>query len=356
MFLRKIFLTCGAALLAFALLRGGAYAQSEEGAHAFTLTGDYQGVHDPSIIKAGDTWYVFTTGLAPHGHMAIRCSKDLEQWKFCGQVLNEIPAWIHKQSPGTKELWAPDISYFNGKYHLYYAYSLFGVNTSGIALLTNKTLDASSLDYKWVDEGLVLRSTAKDDFNAIDPNLIFDADGKTWLAFGSFWSGIKMRRINSATGKLSDEDTHTYALASRAKPAGSVWARRDLPPDWQAVEAPFVIHHGSYYYLFVSWDLCCRGTSSTYHIVVGRAKNVTGPYVDAEGKNLLDGGGLQLLAGNRRWLGPGGQSLFADAQQTIMVFHAYDAISGKPAMQLSTVGWKDDWPVIAMQDATQAGK
>ena len=188
---------------------------SGQAPHVFELSGDFWGTHDPSIMKEGDTWYVFATGLAPRGQMAIRCSQDLHVWKHCGQVFTEIPEWIRKESPGTKELWAPDISYFNGQYHLYYAYSLFGKNTSGIALATNKTLDSASPDYKWVDQGLVLRSGTGDDFNAIDPNLVMDASGQTWLAFGSFWSGIKMRRIDRATGKLSVEDSHLYALACR---------------------------------------------------------------------------------------------------------------------------------------------
>lgn len=103
-----------------ALLFGGlgiqtASAQTHSSSsHIFALSGDYEGAHDPSVIKAGDTWYVFTTGLAPLGHMAIRCSKDLQVWKLCGQVLREIPKWIRMESPGTRELWAPDISYFNG--------------------------------------------------------------------------------------------------------------------------------------------------------------------------------------------------------------------------------------------------
>ncbi len=342
----------GAAVLAFAGLLGGAQAPSaEQGARPFALSGDFWGTHDPSVIKAGGTWYVFATGLAPNGgHMAIRCSNDLVQWKLCGHVLDEIPAWIRKSSPGTAELWAPDISYFNGKFHLYYAYSLFGKNTSGIALLTNTTLDSTSHDYKWVDEGLVLRSEATDNFNAIDPNLAIDADGKTWLAFGSFWGGIKMRRIDPATGKLFTGDTRLYSLASRARPQGAALAPPGLPPDWQAVEAPFIIHHDSFYYLFTSWDLCCRGVKSTYHIVVGRSASVTGPYLDADGNKLSEGGGTQLLTGNRRWLGPGGQSLYVDNRQTIMVFHAYDAVGGKPALQISTVGWKDGWPQVALQD------
>ena len=346
-----------AAILAAGWRSAGLAAQdSGHAPHVFELSGDFWGTHDPSIMKAGDTWYVFATGLAPHGHMAIRCSQDLQVWKHCGQVYTEIPEWIRKESPGTKELWAPDISYFDGEYHLYYAYSLFGKNSSGIALATNKTLDAASPDYKWVDQGLVLRSGASDDFNAIDPNLVMDASGQTWLAFGSFWSGIKMRRIDRATGKLSMEDGRLYALASRERPAGAPAGTPELPPNWEAIEAPFIIHHGDFYYLFVSWDLCCRGTKSTYRTMVGRAREVNGPYVDATGKPMLEGGGTQVLVGNLRWLGPGGESLYAAADQTIMVFHAYDAVSGKPALQVSTVVWKDGWPEVGIQSESALAK
>lgn len=324
--------------------------------HVFQLSGDFWGTHDPSIMKQGDTWYVFATGRAPHGQMAIRCSQDLQMWKLCGQVFTEIPEWIQKESPGTKDLWAPDISYFDGEYHLYYAYSLFGKNTSGIALATNKTLDPASSEYKWVDQGLVLRSGAGDDFNAIDPNLVIDGSGQTWLAFGSFWSGIKMRRIDRATGKLSTQDGHLYALAGRERPAGAPAGTPELPPNWEAIEAPFIIHYGEYYYLFVSWDLCCRGTKSTYRTMVGRSRVVTGPYVDATGKPMLEGSGVQVLVGNHRWLGPGGESLYVGADQTIMVFHAYDAVSGKPALQVSTVAWKDGWPEVGLEDNSTQDK
>src|SRR3984885_7630670 len=263
--------------------------------HVFELSGDFWATHDPSIMKEGDTWYVFATGLAPHGQMAIRCSKDLQVWMLCGQVFTVLPEWIRKESPGTKELWAPDISYFDGEYHLYYAYSLFGKNTSGIALATNKTLDPTSPDYKWIDHGLVLRSLASDDFNAIDPNFILDAKGNSWLAFGSFWSGIKMRRLDNASGMLSSQDTKLYSLATRARPDNAPPAPPNLPPNWEAVEAPFVVHHGGYYYLFVSWALCCRGTRSTYRTIVGRSTQVTGPDADDQGKPMMQGGGSELL-------------------------------------------------------------
>ncbi len=318
---------------------------------AYTLSGDFWGTHDPSIIKAGNTWYVFATGRTKvGGQFQIRCSNDLKAWTLCGQVFDQIPEWIHKDSPGTVDLWAPDISYEEGVYRLYYAYSLFGKNTSGIVLATNKTLDPTSPDYKWVDCGLVLRSIATDDFNAIDPNFVLDAKGHAWLAFGSFWSGIKMRRLDKRSGMLDPKDTKLYSLAARAKPENAPPAPPNLPPNWEAVEAPFIVHHGGYYYLFVSWDLCCRGTRSTYRTMVGRAKQVTGPYLDKEGKSMAEGGGSELLAANSRWVGPGGESiLMQPGGGDLIVFHAYDAKTGKPALQISTITWTGDWPHATLQ-------
>jgi arabinan endo-1,5-alpha-L-arabinosidase len=339
-----------AAILLAPLISACATAVDEP--RAIHVEGDVVGAHDPSIIKEGDTWYVFTT-TPPHlktpDQFPIRCSNDLTHWKACGYVFAEIPAWIAQLSPKTKELWAPDISFFDGKFHLYYAYSVFGVNASGIALLTNKTLNAQSADYHWVDEGLVLQSHPEDDFNAIDPNLILDEKGQAWLSFGSFWSGIKMRKLDRTTGKLSSEDTRTYSLATRAKPENFDPAKPGLPPNYQAIEAPFIVRHGDYYYLFVSYDLCCRGTKSTYRTMVGRAREVTGPYVDADGKKMSEGGAKPLLSANQKWLGPGGESILLQKDGDIIVFHAYDAKTGVPSLQISTLTWTDGWPHAALE-------
>jgi arabinan endo-1,5-alpha-L-arabinosidase len=334
------------------VVAAAAFCQSPQ---SFTLSGDYQHTHDPSIAREGDTYYVFATGLAPGGgQFAIRCSHNLTDWKLCGQVFNEIPAWIRAASPRTRELWAPDISFFHGKFHLYYAYSAFGVNTSGIALATNETLDPTSPQYAWKDEGLVLKSTETDNFNAIDPNIVLDETGQPWLSFGSFWSGIKMRRIDAVTGKPDAADPTLYSLASRVPPENAEPARPGLPPDWEAIEAPFIVRHGPNYYLFVSFDLCCRGTKSTYRVMVGRSERVTGPYLDADGKPMLQGGGTELLKGNSRWLGPGGESVLKRPDGDIIVFHAYDAVTGKPALQISTLVWADGWPHASLGTAGEA--
>ncbi len=339
---------------------------AQTSAKAFNLSGEYKGTHDPSIAKDGNNYYVFATGAAvrppaagsstpsaPSGtaskatlpQIPIRCSPDLHLWKRCGAVFFDgIPAWIRAASPDTKELWAPDVSFSDGVYRLYYAYSTFGGNASGIGLVTTPTLDPGNPRYKWTDQGLVLKSNANDDFNAIDPNAVVDEKGDAWLAFGSFWSGIKMRRLDRVTGKLSTTDTRLYSLAARTKPADASPAKPGLPPDWEAVEAPFVFHHGPYYYLFVSWDLCCRGAHSTYHAVVGRSQFVYGPYVDRAGKPMMQGGGTPFLTANTKWAGPGGESLLHLDDQDIVVFHAYDASTGFPALQISSIAWKDGWP------------
>jgi arabinan endo-1,5-alpha-L-arabinosidase len=325
---------------------------------AIKVEGDVKYTHDPSIAKDGDTWYLFGTanGPARTGELPIRCSQDLHVWKRCGDVFDKIPEWIRKQSPETKELWAPDISYFNGQYYLYYAFSAFGKNTSGIALFTNKTLNPRSPDFHWVDRGLVLQSRLEDDFNAIDPNLVRDQNGHAWLSFGSFWTGIKMRHIDAKTGLLDANDTKLYSLAERKRPDNPPPNPPGLPGDWQAVEAPFVIHHADYYYLFVSFDLCCRGTRSTYKTMIGRSRSVTGPYVDVKGEPLMNGGGTPLLLGNSRWFGPGGESLLQQENGDIIVFHAYDNTTGEAYLQISTVAWVNGWPKVALEGGNPANK
>lgn len=163
-----------------------------------------------------------------------------------------------------------------------------------------------------------------------------------------------MCRIDAATGKPGTSNPKLYSLASRARPEGAAPAMPGLPPNWQAIEAPFIVRHGQYYYLFVSFDLCCRGVRSTYRTMVGRASQVTGPYVDASGRPMLQGGGTELLTANKRWLGPGGESILQRPQGDLIVFHAYDAVTGKPALQISTLTWQNGWPHATLGTAGES--
>jgi arabinan endo-1,5-alpha-L-arabinosidase len=243
--------------------------------------------HDPTMIKQGQYYYVFITGDAGrrNTYLPIKRSMDLVHWQQLGTVFSAPPQWVVETLGVTPpDFWAPDINYFNGKYYLYYAASQFGVNNSVIGLATNLTLEPTSPSYQWVDEGMVLRSQVGDSFNAIDANLTFDKGGMPWLEFGSFWSGILMRRLDAATGKLAATDTTLYPLVDRH------W-----PPN--AVEGATIAQHDGFYYLFASFDFCCRGVNSQYRVVVGRAANITGPYVDNNGLALLNGGGTEILRG-----------------------------------------------------------
>lgn len=303
------------------------------------------GVHDPVIIREKDTFYVFCTGGGWRGGVIpIRSSTNLHHWTMSGSVFDQLPEWAVREIPKARGAWAPDISRFNGKFHLYYSVSSFGVNDSAIGLAVNTTLDPRSPDYKWVDQGMVVRSRAGvDDFNAIDPQLVVEDERNLWLCWGSFWGGIKMRRIDPATGKFSQTDTNLYSLASR--PRGGP---HQTPPVDGAIEAPTIVHHDGWWYLFASYDFCCRGTNSTYNVRVGRSDKVTGPYLDRTGKPMLeDGGTVVIEATTSYWRGPGHQTVFSDAGQDYLLFHAYDGRTGRPELKISTLVWEDGWPRVA---------
>lgn len=323
-----------AVVLGLSLIFGQAFTQSETS--SIELAGDIH-AHDPSMIHAGKFYYIFATGDEgglSEGSVQIRRSSDMWEWEFSGTLFETMPTWITKEIGPVPNLWAPDVSYANGKFLVYYAASHFGTNESVIGLATNTTLDPNNPNYKWVDEGLVLRSRpGTDNWNAIDPNRVVDAKGLAWLVFGSFWDGIKLRKLDAKTGKLSSQDRTLYPLASR---------------NGGAIEAPSIVYHGGYYYLFVSFDTCCKGAESNYKIMLGRAKNITGPYLEKDGWPMLAGGGDLVLEGHDRVRGPGGQTVFEDQSVFRMIYHYYDAeVSGEIKFALGTLEWgQDGWPKL----------
>ena len=218
------------------------------------------------------------------------------------------------------------------------------MNHSAIALATNQTLDRNSPNYKWVDEGLVVRSRrGKDDHNAIDPNIVVESQDKVWLSWGSFWGGIMLRQLDPTTGKPSTENTTLYKLAARPR-----HGEHQTPPVDGAIEAPFIVKRGDFWYLFVSWDFCCRGPRSDYKVVVGRADQVTGPYRDRAGKLMSDGGGTLILeAATDLWRGAGHEAIYDEDGIDYLLFHAYSAKTGRSRLQISTILWEDGWPQVA---------
>lgn len=297
-------------------------------------------VHDPVMIKQDSIYYIFCTGRG----ISVWSSPDMKQWKKENPVFDKAPEWAVKAVPGYNgHTWAPDISFHNGQYYLYYSASAFGKNTSCIGLATNKTLNPASKDFKWVDHGKVIQSVpGRDMWNAIDPNLVIDKSNTAWLVFGSFWNGIKITRLNNElTGVSQPELWHT--IASRARS----FVLPDSVAGDAAIEAPFVFQKDDYYYLFVSYDYCCRGEKSTYKIMVGRSDKIEGPYVDRDGVPMNIGGGSLVLEGDKNWNGVGHNAVVSFDGVDYIVFHAYDANDkGISKLRIEKLNWVRGWPFM----------
>ncbi|WDF33433.1 glycoside hydrolase family 43 protein [Arthrobacter agilis] len=315
-----------------------------------SVVGETSPIHDPALVIDDDgTWYVYSTGLVARengGTIQTWSSTDEgTTWEYRGTVWDRIPAWIDERfSDGAlpENLWAPEIYENDGTYYLYYSASRFGTSTSLTALATNTTLDPEDPEYEWVDQGLVVESpvTGLDPgnpgktFNAIDAGIVEDADGNPYMSIGSFWYGIFLVPLEWPTGKpVEDWQAQTVNLADRFIPGNPI-------------EAPYIMERDGYYYLFTSFDFCCRGADSTYKIAVGRSESISGPYLDKEGRDMFGGGGSILMESHGAMNGLGGQSVFGD----YLAFHYYDggntAAPYIPTLGLQKMGWEDGWPTV----------
>ncbi len=298
-------------------------------------------VHDPVMAMEGKNYYLYSTGPG----ITFYSSPDMLNWKEEGRVFSKDPVWAKKVAPSFDgHIWAPDIYAHNGTYYLYYSVSGFGKNTSGIGVTTNATLDPRAPNYKWVDQGLVLQSIpTRDNWNAIDPNIIEDAKGEPWMSFGSFWSGIKIVKLDASRTRLA-EPQQWHSIAQRA------WLDAENNP--AEIEGPHILKKGDYYYLFVSWGKCCRKAEITYHVVVGRSKQVGGPYLDRTGKDMNKGGGSLVITGDAKWKGVGHNSAYTIDGRDLMVVHAYETADDyKQKLKIMDIKWdKDGWPTVDPQD------
>jgi beta-glucanase (GH16 family) len=293
-------------------------------------------IHDPStIIKEGTNYFIFGTGPG----IRTKSSPDLIHWENGGSVFRTPPPWTKTLVPAFRGLfWAPDVIRMDGKYFLYYAVSTWGKQVSAIGLATSPTLDPSATNYSWTDCGPVITSSNYYAFNTIDPSVFRDADGKLWLTFGSFWQGIYLTELDPQTGKRTGTNSPLYQLA---------WNH--------SIEASCLTRHGNFYYLFVNWGQCCKGTNSTYEVRVGRAEKITGPYLDRDGKNLADGGGSPFLQSSGRYIGPGHIGVVNDDttnNPTLFSYHYYDAdTQGRSRLAIGNIDWSDGWPMAVSAEA-----
>ena len=311
-------------------------------------------VHDPVMAKEGDMYYVYSTGMG----IQQMTSRDRKVWTVLRQpVMTVIPGWTTDSVPGFgSHVWAPDVIRWHDRWWMAYSCSTFGKNGSAIGLLSSRSLRANM----WKDEGCIVVSHDRkrtadgqwtgDNWNAIDPNFVIDTATDTpWFVWGPFWDGIQLARLDSTMHIARGEKPRT--IARRYDPG---YKPKEPNPTSKfagtnAIEAPFIFHHGDYYYLFVSWDYCCRGAKSNYRVAVGRSKRVEGPYLDREGKDMAKGGGTLFLEGDKKqWEAAGHCAAYNFDGEDIFVCHGYSATQNGMALLIQyPIAWTTDgWPEI----------
>ena len=297
-------------------------------APAFALDGDPR-IHDPSTIVLHDgRFYSYGTGNG----LPVSISDDGWTWRRAGTLMQALPGG--RPGPdvvarGGNNTWAPDVIRSGDKYFVYY--SAPGTQPkSAIGLLVGRTLDPNSPDYSWEDGGPVVWSDGVEDNNAIDPGVFRDpTNGSVWLTYGSYFGYIRLVQLDPRTGKRLRSDTKPVNVAINS-------------------EASIMIYRDGWYYLLVTHGSCCAGANSTYNIRMGRAKKVTGPFLDNMGVDMLQGGGKLFLGSAGRYVGPGHFGLL-DLGEGVQKFSChYEADldrGGVSVLDIRPLLWRDGWPV-----------
>jgi arabinan endo-1,5-alpha-L-arabinosidase len=287
------------------------------------------GMHDPSTVVMQDgKFYVYATGAG----LPISISDDGWTWRRAGTLMQSLPGGkpgADVIARGGNNTWAPDVIRAGDKYFIYY--SAPGTQPkSAIGLLVGKTLDPNSPDYKWEDGGPVVWSDGVEDSNAIDPGVFRDpTNGSLWLTYGSYFGYIRLVELNPKTGTRLYPERKPLNVAINS-------------------EASIMIFRDGWYYLLVTHGSCCAGANSSYNIRMGRAKKVTGPFVDNMGIDMLQGGGKLFLGSSGRQIGPGHFGLL-DLGEGVQKFSChYEADldrSGISVLDIRPLLWRDGWPV-----------
>jgi arabinan endo-1,5-alpha-L-arabinosidase len=287
------------------------------------------GMHDPSTVVVHDgKFYAYGTGNG----LPISISEDGWTWRRAGTLMQALPGGRPGPdviSRGGNNTWAPDVIRSGDKYFIYY--SAPGTQPkAAIGLLVGQTLDPSSSNYKWEDGGPVVWSDGVEDSNAIDPGVFRDpANGSLWLTYGSYFGYIRLVELNPKTGKRLYPERKPIDIAING-------------------EASIMIFRDGWYYLLLTHGSCCAGANSSYNIRMGRAKKVTGPFIDNMGVDMLRGGGKLFLGSGGRYIGPGHFGLLDlgnDVQKFSCHYEADLDRGGISVIDIRPLLWRDGWPV-----------
>lgn len=308
------------------------------------LSSQVSPIHDPSMIKEKSQYYNYSSSDLG----SFYTSPDMQNWTLAGTVFDEIPSWLLNEIPAANHIGAPDISYYKGQYLLFYQSHIPDTCNAATGLAINQSLDPKSPKYRWVDHGLVLRSKpfieglnifcggSSSVYNAIDAQFFEDRDGTPWLSFGSTIGGIKLVELNSET------------LKPNANPEFFTLAQRYLLQEDPIIEAPYIMYRDGYYYLFLSFNHCCRGDKTKYQVRVGRSEEVTGPYFDKEGWPLYFGGGSLIIERDGKYVGLGHNNIFSENGVDWLVHHAKNSLQDYlPVLNIRKLNWdREKWPSV----------
>lgn len=293
-------------------------------------------VHDPTVMLAEDGYYYMYQTDASYGnahtaggHFHGRRSKDLVNWEYLGGVMPSLPGWVipklneirsemglSEVSPETADFgyWAPCVRKVrNGLYRMYYSIVcpgyLDGANSWGERAFIGLLENSNPADNNgWEDKGYVITNASDKGlnfhirpdnwancyykWNAIDPSYLIDNDGKHYLIYGSWHSGIAALEVNAETGKPLNTLPVPWGTGEEIAAYGSLIATREMGNRWQASEGPEVIYNAAtgYYYLFMAYD----ALEVPYNTRVCRSQNIYGPYLGIDGTNLTETGGEML--------------------------------------------------------------
>lgn len=270
-------------------------------------------IHDPSTIAECDGKY-YTFGTGEGGLWSA------DGWVWQGGAIR----------PGRGA--APDVLKIGDRYLVAYSATgggLGGSHRGDVLTMWNKTLDFTSPDFQYTDPVVVASSLDDEDCDAIDAGLLLDpTTGRLWLSYGTYFGFIRLVELDPQTGKrvVGNEPVN-------------------IAIDCEATD---LIYRDGWYYLLGTHGTCCDGPNSTYNIVVGRSRSVTGPYLDNVGRDMLQGGGKMVIAANNLKTGPGhfGRFMIADGVEK-MSFH-YEADfrqGGRSVLAIRPLLWRNGWPV-----------
>ncbi len=297
------------------------------------LHGDIEETGVPEMMKDGDYYYLVCDRRADSGdaRVGLKRGESITHWQDYDELMHlssprPFP-WMEKIVPNC-DIWCPSISRFGGKYHMYYSITICCKNTSAMGHMTNVTLDKSSPAYCWRDEGTLMITGEKDDYNCIDAHILHTYDNEIWMVYGSSWSGIKTRRINEETGGLYDDQVYSLCY------------REEIP---HPAEGGYLFKRNGWYYLIAAVER----TDQNYRCVVGRSRDVRGPYLDKNGVDMLKEGGTTIAEHKRGLSYPGHSSVFEENGQYYLLMENSFERCATIELTISTLTFENDWPQSA---------